>query len=251
MAREFERLFAIDVVTLAFQQLSEDVADFVRLRLEARNRLVSLCRRLNVVLREKPVTPGAFVLTSPCASRPDSPVVSATKRSGGGYFERTKQQQQQLLLHDDYVLDLIRILYGYWELDLQALQLQYQSLYKAPLKAHIRQHVPDEILQLLFCAVLDVRTMCTTFEPVLHCTVCLDDCPVSVLRCPAGKQEGTPHEFEDAGAVSESSAAASLAAAAQSNNLFDGDGLFFHMLQILTREQLKEAFDALHMVRVL
>ncbi len=53
----------------------------MRLRLEARNRLVTLCRRLNVVLREKPVAavpvePGAF---------------------------------------DDYVLEVIRILYGFWE----------------------------------------------------------------------------------------------------------------------------------------
>ena len=154
MAREFERLFAIDVVTLAFQQLSEDMADFVRLRLEARNRLVSLCRKLNVVLREKPVTPGALAIASPGASLPESPIVHVAGRNGSP-FEKTKQQQQTL--HDDYVLDVTRILYGYWELDLQALQLQYQSLYHMPLKAHIRQHVPEEILQLLFCAVLEVR----------------------------------------------------------------------------------------------
>ena len=48
--------------------------------------------------------------------------------------------------------------------------------------------------------------------------------------------------------MSASTAAAALAAAAQSNNLFDGDGLFFYVLQTLTREQLKEVFDALHMV---
>ena len=153
MAREFERLFAIDVVTLAFQQLSEDMADFVRLRLEARNRLVSLCRKLNVVLREKPVTPGALDISSPGASLPESPIVHVAGRNES-HFVKTKDQQT---LHDDYVLEVTRILYGYWEIDLQALQMQYQSLYHIPLKAHIRQHVPDEILQLLFCAVLDVH----------------------------------------------------------------------------------------------
>lgn len=72
LAARFRTLYSIDIVPLCYQLLSENVSDFVRYRLESR--LTSICRKLNVVLREKP---------------------------------------------DGYLLDVLQIVVGYWELDLQ------------------------------------------------------------------------------------------------------------------------------------
>ena len=122
----------------------------------------------------------------------------------------------------------------------QELKSSYQTIYKAPLKEHIKQNtsVKDESVVAILSSILDVRRapLCSTLLSLLE---------QLRARTRTNAQEGTHSDnTPTAGCIKR------LMEESDHNNLFENERYFFQLLHRKTREQLKDIFEGYLQVRL-